>query len=44
MQVKPRSASHANSIRRMEEQYSQESGDAALLEGVGGADVLRKID
>lgn len=44
MQVKPRSASHAELIHRSEEQYSQESGDAALLEGVEGADVMRKID
>lgn len=43
-QVKPRSASHAELIHRVEEQYSQESGDAALLEGVEGADVMRKID
>ena len=43
-QVKPRSVNHADLILRMEEQFSEESGDAALLDGVDDADGMRKID
>lgn len=44
-QVKPRSVNHADLIRQMEKQFSQDSGgDAALLEGVDYANGIQKID